>query len=327
MWGFVGFQISDLRSDGSFEFLPRYVGGVYNPGVNQRISRRSALGKVTGGAVALATAASLAPRLRAADSAPGSKLKCRINHSVCKWCYGKIPLAQFCQAAKQIGLQSVELLEVKDFPTLKEHDLLCAMVSGVPGGITSGLNRAENHDRIVEYFEKTAPIVAEHGFPNIICFSGNRKDMGDEQGLENCVLGLKRIAPIAERHKVTVCMELLNSKHDHKDYMCDHTPWGVELVKRVGSERFKLLYDIYHMQIMEGDMIATIRANHQFIAHYHTGGVPGRAEIDETQEINYPAVIKAIIDAGFKGFVAQEFIPKRPDPIASLKQGVQICDV
>jgi hydroxypyruvate isomerase len=291
------------------------------------MSRRSALRKVTGGTVAAAAAAGLARRLQAADEAVGSKLKYRINHSVCKWCYDKIPLEEFCQAGKKIGLQSVELLEVKDFPTLKKHDLVCAMVSGVPGGITKGLNRVENHDKIVEFFELTTPIVAEHGYPNIICFSGNRAGMSDEQGLENCAIGLKRIAPIAEKHKVTVCMELLNSKHDHHDYMCDRTPWGVELVKKVGSERFKLLYDIYHMQIMEGDMIATIRENHQYIAHYHTGGVPGRAEIDETQEINYPAVMKAIIDTKFKGFCAQEFIPKRPDPIASLKQGVEICDV
>ena len=291
------------------------------------MSRRSALRKVTGATVAVTAAASLSHRLQAADEALGSKLKYRINHSVCKWCYGSIPLEEFCQAGKKIGLQSVELLEVKDFPTLKKHDLVCAMVSGVPGGITSGLNRLENHDKIVQFIEQTAPIVADHGYPNIICFSGNRAGMSDEQGLENCAVGLKRIAPIAEKHKINVCMELLNSKHDHHDYMCDHTPWGVELVKKVGSERFKLLYDIYHMQIMEGDMIATIRANHQYIAHYHTGGVPGRGEIDETQEINYPAVMKAIIDTGFKGFCAQEFIPKRPDPIASLKQGVEICDV
>src|SRR6266404_5382404 len=295
--------------------------------MNPQISRRSALRKVTGSTVALAAVANLSQRLQAADDAAGSKLKYHINHSVCKWCYGKIPLEEFCQAGKQIGLQSVELLEVGDFPTLKKHDLVCAMVSGVPGGITSGLNRAENHDKILQFFEKTAPIVAEHGYPNIICFSGNRAGMSDEQGLENCAIGLKRIMPFAEKHKVTVCMELLNSKHDHKDYMCDHTPWGVELVKRVGSERFKLLYDIYHMQIMEGDMIATIRENHNYIAHYHTGGVPGRGEIDETQEINYPSVIKAIIDTGFKGFVAQEFIPKRPEALASLKQGVEICDV
>jgi len=197
----------------------------------------------------------------------------------------------------------------------------------VPGGITSGLNRLENHDKIVKFFEEAAPAAADFGAPNIICFSGNRAGMDDEKGIENCAIGLKRIAPIAEKHKITVCMELLNSKRNHKDYMCDHTAWGIELVKRVGSERFKLLYDIFHMQIMEGDMCDTIRENHQYIAHYHTGGVPGRAEIDESQEINYPAVMKTIIETGFKGFVAQEFVPKRPDVIASLKQGVQICDV
>jgi hydroxypyruvate isomerase len=290
------------------------------------MSRRSALRKVTGSTVALA-AANLSGRLQAADDAVGSKLKGRIHHSVCRWCYGKISLPDLCQAANSIGLQSIDLLEVGDFPTLKQFGLVCAMVSGVPGGIGSGLNRLENHDKIVEFFERTAPVVAAHGYPNIICFSGNRKGMSDEQGLDNCAVGVKRIVPIAEKHKVTICMELLNSKHDHHDYMCDHTPWGVDLCKRVGSERFKLLYDIYHMQIMEGDMIATIRANHQYIAHYHTGGVPGRGEIDETQEINYPAVMRAIADTGFKGFVAQEFVPKRPDVLASLKQGVQICDV
>jgi len=292
-----------------------------------KLSRRSALRQITGSAAALAAASSLSHRLAAADEATGSKLKGRINHSVCKWCYEKIPLDEFCAAGKDIGLQSVELLLVKDFPTLKKHGLTCAMVSGVPGGITSGLNRIENHDKIVKFFEETTPVVAEHGYPNIICFSGNRGGMSDEQGLENCAVGLKRIAPIAEKHKVNVCMELLNSKVNHPDYMCDHTRWGVELVKRVGSERFKLLYDIYHMQIMEGDMIATIKTSHQYIAHYHTGGVPGRGEIDDTQEIYYPAVMQAIIATGFKGFVAQEFVPKREDKIASLRQGVQICDV
>jgi hydroxypyruvate isomerase len=197
----------------------------------------------------------------------------------------------------------------------------------VPGGIVSGLNRKENHDKIVAFFERTIPIVAEHGYPNIICFSGNRKGMSDAEGLENCAIGLKRIVPVAEKHKVTVCMELLNSKRTHKDYMCDHTAWGVDLCKLVGSDRFKLLYDIFHMQIMEGDVIDTIREDHQYIGHYHTGGVPGRAEIDESQEIYYPAVMKAIVETGFKGFVAQEFVPKRSDALASLKQGVQICDV
>jgi hydroxypyruvate isomerase len=295
--------------------------------MKQNISRRSALGKITGTVAVAAGAASLSRRLEAAEATGGGSLKGRVNHSVCKWCYKDIQLEEFCRAGKEMGLQSVELLEVKDFPTLKKHGLVCAMVSGVPGGITSGFNRLENHDKIVEWFEQTTPVVAEHGYPNIICFSGNRAGMDDEQGLANCAIGLKRVAPIAEKHKVTVCMELLNSKRNHKDYMCDHTAWGVALVKKVGSERFKLLYDIFHMQIMEGDVCDTIRENHQYIAHYHTGGVPGRAEIDDTQELHYPAVMQAILGTGFKGFVAQEFVPKRADVLASLKQGVRICDV
>ena len=291
------------------------------------LSRRSALTKFAGASAAITGIMKLAPALAAAEATKTDKRNGRVNHSVCKWCYGKIPLPEFCKAAKQMGLQSVELLTIEEFPTLKQHDLACAMVSGVPGGIVSGLNRLENHDKIVSFFERTSPIVAEHGYPNIICFSGNRAGMSDEQGLENCAIGLKRIAPIAEKHKVTVCMEMLNSKHNHKDYMCDHTAWGVELVKRVGSERFKLLYDIYHMQIMDGDVCDTIKENHQYIAHYHTGGVPGRGEIDDTQELNYPVVMKTILETGYKGFVAQEFVPKRTDVLASLRQGVQICDL
>jgi len=289
-----------------------------------RISRRSALAKIAGTSAVAVAATHLSHRLAAADAA---KLKGRINHSVCRWCYNKISLEELCRAAKDIGLQSVELLEVKDFPTLKEFGLTCAVVSGVPGGITSGLNRIENHDKIVAYMEKTLPAAARFGAPNVICFSGNRAGQEDEEGLGNCAIGLKRIAPIAEKHKVTVIMELLNSKRTHPDYQCDHTAWGVELCERVGSERFKLLYDIFHMQIMEGDVCGTINENHQYIAHYHTGGVPGRNEIDETQELNYPRIMQEILNTGFKGFVAQEFIPKRPDALTSLKQGVEICDV
>ncbi len=288
------------------------------------MTRRSALGRIAGGAAFVsATTASLAERLGAADA----QLKGRVRHSVCKWCYPKVSLDDLCREGKTFGLTSVELLEVKDFETLKKHDMVCAMVSGVPGGITTGLNRLENHDRIAAFFEDTAPKVAAAGFQNIICFSGNRAGMSDEQGLEHCAIGLKRIVAICEKYKVLAVMELLNSKVNHPDYMCDRTMWGVELCKRVGSEHFKLLYDIYHMQIMEGDMIATIQKFHPFIAHYHTGGVPGRHEIDETQEINYSAVMRAIVDTGFKGHVAQEFVPARPDVLASLKQGVTICDV
>jgi hydroxypyruvate isomerase len=285
-------------------------------------------------AAVASTAASLHQRLSAAESAGDGSLKGRVHHSVCKWCYDKIELDPFCKAAKEIGLQSVELVGINDFPVLEKYGLACAMVSGVPGGITKGLNRLEHHDRIVEFYAAAAPKVAAAGFKNIICFSGNRDGMSDEQGLENCAIGLKRIVPICEKHGVLAVMELLNSKINHPDYMCDRTPWGVALCKRVGSEHFKLLYDIYHMQIMEGDVIRTIRGDkdkglepaHPYIAHYHTGGVPGRNEIDETQELYYPAIMKAIVESGFKGFVAQEFIPKR-DPLTSLRQGVRICDV
>ncbi|MSU60874.1 MAG: hydroxypyruvate isomerase [Pedosphaera sp.] len=293
--------------------------------MSNQMSRRSALRNLTTGAAVAATATSLSQRLGAAETAL-TGMKGRINHSVCKWCYPKIELNDLCVAGKKMGLQSVELLETKDFPTLKKHGLICAMVSGVPGGIENGLNRLANHDKIVAFYEDVAPKVASAGFKNIICFSGNRGGMSDEQGLENCAVGLKRITAICEKHNVVSVMELLNSKVNHKDYMCDHTKWGAELCKRVGSERFKLLYDIYHMQIMEGDVIRTIRESHQYIAHYHTGGVPGRNEIDETQELNYATIMKAITETGFKGHVAQEFIPKR-DPLASLEQGVRICDV
>jgi hydroxypyruvate isomerase len=307
------------------------------------LSRRSALGKLAGGAVAAGVAASLSHRLSAADAALGG-LKGKVNHSVCKWCYAKIPLEEFCKSGKEMGLQSVELLQPADFPTLKKYGLTCAMVSnptgktpqGVTvGGIPKAFNRVEHHDTLVQIYEPQIKACADAGMTNLICFSGNREGLDDEKGLENCATGLKRLMATAEKHKVTLVMELLNSKINHADYQCDHTAWGVALCKKIGSERFKLLYDIYHMQIMEGDVIRTIKgdpskkleAAHPYIAHYHTGGVPGRAEIDDSQELFYPAIMKAILETGFKGHVAQEFIPKRPDALASLKQGVQICDV
>ncbi len=287
------------------------------------INRRDAI-KTT--ALAVATTA-LAHRMNAAEQSVGAALKGQINHSACRWCYSKIPLETLCEAGKGMGLKSIDLVAVEDFPTLKKYDLACAMVTGVPGMIPDGLNRLEHHDKIVEFFERTIPLTAAAGNPNMICFSGNRKGMSDEEGIKNCAIGLKRIMALAEKHKVTLAMELLNSKVGHKDYMCDHTAWGVELCKAVGSERFKLLYDIYHMQIMEGDVIHTIQEFHPYIAHYHTGGVPGRHEIDDTQELYYPAIMKAILATGYKGYVAQEFVPARPQPLVSLKQAVGICDV
>jgi hydroxypyruvate isomerase len=255
------------------------------------------------------------------------KLKGNINHSACKWCYPKISLDDLCKAAKDMGMASIELLGPEEWPTLKKYGLTCAMPWGAHKTLNRGFNDPTYHDELIGLYEAVIPKAAAAGLDKLICFSGNRNGMSDEQGLKNCATGLKRLMKTAEKHKVTVTMELLNSKVNHKDYQCDHTKWGVELAKMIGSERFKLLYDIYHMQIMEGDVIATIKEFHPYINHYHTGGVPGRAEIDQTQELNYPAIMQAIVATGYKGFVGQEFVPKRADVLASLKQGVQICDV
>ncbi len=291
------------------------------------VSRRSLFRNLTGGSLAAAAIGTLPGNLPAADTRGETKLKGNINHSVCRWCYGRVSLEDLCEAAKAIGIKSIELLGPKDWPTLKKHGLTCAMASGAGMGIGKGFNRVELHDRLVASFERLIPMAADAGLKNVICMSGNRGGIDDEEGLENCAKGLKRLMKLAEEKKINVVMELLNSKVDHKDYQCDHAAWGVKLCQRVGSERMKLLYDIYHMQIMEGDLIRTIEQNAQYIAHYHTGGVPGRHEIDQTQEINYPAVMRAIVKSGFKGFVGQEFVPAGPDPLGSLRRCVGICDV
>ena len=290
-----------------------------------KIDRRLALATMAGAAGALLAARADA-QAQAASAPEPAKPKGRLKQSVCKWCYRNIPLDDFCKQVAAMGIQSVELLGPDDWPTVKKHGLTCAVANG-PSGIADGWNRVEDHDRLVKESERLLPLVAEAGLPNMIVFSGNRRGLSDAEGLENCAKGLKRVTPLAEKLGVTLVMELLNSKVNHKDYQCDRTPWGAELVKRVGSERFKLLYDIYHMQIMEGDVIRTIQDNKEHIAHYHTGGVPGRAEIDETQELNYARIAQAIADTDFTGYFAHEFIPKRPDPLASLAQAVRICTV
>ena len=286
------------------------------------MNRRQALGALG----ALAAASTLSPQSARADrplhvTPSGGRLK----HSVSRWCYAKIPIDDLCEAAKRIGYKSVELLSEPDWAVPAKHGLTCAMANGF-GSIPVGFNRPSNHDKLVADATRMIPLAAAAGIPNIVCFSGNRGGMSDGEGLVNCIAGFKRIAPLAEQHGVTLCLELLNSKVNHKDYQADHTAWGAEVVKGVNSPRLKLLYDIYHMQIMEGDVIATIRANYQHIAHFHTGGVPGRNEIDETQELNWRAVMTAIADLGFTGFVAQEFVPKR-DPLTSMKQAFEICNV
>jgi hydroxypyruvate isomerase len=296
--------------------------------VQPNLSRRSALRTLAAGAAAVTVGSNFSPVLAAEES---MKLKGNINHSVCRWCYHTIPLDDLCQAGRDMGLVAIDLLNPEEFATAKKHGLVCSMVSNPVinglGGITKAWNRVEHHDDLVQAYEGHIKATSAAGYERLICFSGNRDGLDDALGLENCATGLKRILPLAEKYQVTLCMELLNSKHTHKDYQCDHVPWGVELVKRISSGRFKLLYDIFHMQIMDGDVCSTIEENHSCFDHYHTGGVPGRNEIDETQELNYPRIMRAILATGFKGYVAQEFVPKRPDAIASLRQGVAICDV
>lgn len=260
------------------------------------------------------------PQTRARGSAAG-----RIRQSVCRWCYRDIPLDDLCAAAKRMGFQSVELLSENEWAVAKKHGLECAMANSF-GRIETGFNRVENHEALVAAGERLIPLAAAAGVPKIVVFSGNRAGLSDDAGIANCITGLKRLMPSAERHGVTLCMEMLNSKVDHKDYHADRTAWAVRVAEGVASPRFKLLYDIYHMQVMEGDVIATIRANRQHIAHFHTGGVPGRAEIDETQELNYRRIMEAIAELRYDGFVGQEFVPRR-DPLTSLRQAFAICNI
>ena len=261
------------------------------------------------------------------DKPMDAPLKGNINHSVCRWCYGKIELEDLCKAAREMGLKGIDLLNPPEWQTAIDHGLEVSLSFGSPLGITKGFNDPALHDQLLKDYQDLIPKAADLGLKRIIVFSGNRNGLDDQSGVENCAKGLDPVVRLAEKHNITLVMELLNSKLDHADYQCDRTPWGVDLVKKVGSERFKLLYDIYHMQIMEGDVIRTIRDYQDYIDHYHTGGVPGRNEINETQELYYPAIMQAIVETGFTGFVAQEFIPKGPDPLASLKEGVSICDV
>ncbi len=255
------------------------------------------------------------------------KLKGNINHSACRWCYNDIPLEELCEFARDLGMKGIDLLKPEEWPVVEKYGLTCSMANPAEFSLTEGFNNPKNHTSLQKTYSELIPQVADAGLKNLICFSGNRNGISEEAGLENCAIGLEPLVKIAEKHQVNLVMELLNSKVNHPGYQCDHTPWGVELCEKMGSDRFKLLYDIYHMQIMEGDVIATIRKYHPYIVHYHTGGVPGRNEIDETQELYYPAIMRAILETGFNGFVAQEFVPTKEDKLSSLKQGVLICDV
>jgi hydroxypyruvate isomerase len=267
-----------------------------------------------------------ASRIAIPESMLAEPRKGRIHQSACKWCYPKVNVDQLAEYGAKIGLQGIDLLDPEDYEIPRRYGLICTMGYAGGGEIGKAMNRVENHAAIEAAFRINIPRAAKAGVPNVITFSGNRAGMSDEEGARNTVAGLNRVKKIAEDNGVTICMELLNSKRDHRDYMCDHTAWGVRVMREVNSPNVKLLYDIYHMQIMEGDLIATIRENIQWIGHFHTGGVPGRHELDNTQEVQWDGVMRAIADAGFKGYVAHEFEPTG-DPLVSLRNAVQLCDV
>jgi hydroxypyruvate isomerase len=294
-------------------------------------NRRDALKKLAAGTVAATVAPFMSSFAAEETNSKKLKLKGNINHSVCQWTYNHIPLEELCVEVKKIGIGAIDLIAPKDWPMLKKYGLFSSMcyIAGKVS-LTEGWNNKTFHPQLIKDFSETIPLVKEAGYKNLICFSGNRKGMDDETGMNNCVEGLKQIMGLAEKNGVMIQMELLNSKVDHKDYMCDKTPWGVELVKRIGSPNFKLLYDIYHMQIDEGDVIRSIQNYNQYIGHYHTAGVPGRHEINESQELFYPAIMEAIVKTGFKDYVAQEFMPTgktNDEKIAALKDAVRRCDV
>ena len=273
-------------------------------------------------------AASLAaaPTLSSTTGWQSTQRKGRIRQSVSRWCYEKIPLDELCEKGAAMGLKAVDLLNEAEWEVPRRYGLVCSMGYGGGGEIRSGMNRVENHAKIEEAFRKSLPKAEKLGVANVITFSGNRDAMSDEDGMKNTIAGLNRVKKIAEDHGVTICMELLNSKVDHKDYMCDHTAWGVRVMEAVNSPRVKLLYDIYHMQIMEGDLIRTITTNIEWLGHFHTGGVPGRHELDNKQEVNWIGVMRAVAATGYTGYVAHEFLPSR-DPLRSLQEAVELCDV
>jgi hydroxypyruvate isomerase len=296
--------------------------------LNSALNRRHLLQSGVGGLAAFV----LADKLMANDepaatekSAEKAATKGRLKHSVSRWCFGGIALPELAKASAEMGFTSIELVGPEDWPVLKEHGLICAMTPS--HGIDKGFNDKANHAKCIVAVTKSIDANADAGFPNVICLSGNRaKNLSDEEGLANCVEGLKQVVGLAEKKGITLCLEVLNSRVDHKGYMGDTVEWCVEVCRRIGSPRMKILFDIYHVQVQQGDIIARIKQFHEFIGHYHTAGVPGRHELDETQEIYYPAIMRAIVETGFKGFIGQEFVPTR-DPLEKLLESIKLCDV
>jgi len=292
--------------------------------MHAHMTRRDALRLGTMAGIGLAVSGCTPAQDTPATPGP---LKSNLKHSVCRGTYGQYSLDELCRIIKEIGFAAIDLARPDDWPTLKAYGVDSSMCWGAEISLEQGFANAQHHDQLEARYLQHIDLVADAGYRNLICFSGNRNGMDPEEGLLNAVAGLKRILGHAEKRGVMIMMELLNSKRSHPDYLCDNTPWGVALCERLGSPNFALLYDIYHMQIMEGDIIATIRKYHQFFGHYHTAGVPGRHEIGDKQELYYPAICRAILDTGFRGYIAQEFTAVEEDPIASLREAVHLCDV
>ncbi|MCX6319622.1 MAG: TIM barrel protein [Bacteroidetes bacterium] len=293
------------------------------------MQRRSAIKSLATGAAALAFTGRLQAGNQASDKVEAA-LKGNIHHSVCRWTYGHLSLDALCATVKKLGFSAIDLVGPNEWSVLKNQGVDSSMCNGAEISLVKGWNDKQYHTTLISNYTTHIELVAKAGYKNLICFSGNSNGMDDETGLKNCTEGLKKIMSLAEQKGVIIQMELFNSKVDHKDYMCDKSAWGIELCKRIGSPNFKLLYDIYHMQINEGDVIHTIRDHHSWFGHYHTAGVPGRNEIDESQELYYPAIMRAIVATGYKGYVAQEFIPtgkEDKEKTAALKKAIRICDV
>lgn len=295
------------------------------------MTRKEMIGRLTAGAIGAGASIMLPKhyRMNRAVNDP-LNLKGNINHSVCRWTYSQLSLEELCMAVKEIGFSAIDLVGPGEWDILKKHGIDSSMCNGAEISLENGWCEPDFHSTLIENYTEHIDLVADAGYKNLICFTGNKRGMDDETGLRNCVAGLEQIMSHAERRGVVIQLELFNSKVNHPDYMADNSPFGVELCKRLGSPNFKLLYDIYHMQISEGDIIRTIRQDHEWFGHYHTAGVPGRNEIDNTQELNYPAIMAAIVETGFDGYVAQEFIPtgdSNNENLASLRDAIERCDV
>ncbi|MES2276726.1 MAG: sugar phosphate isomerase/epimerase family protein [Bacteroidota bacterium] len=285
-------------------------------------NRRSAIKIMVAG-----TAAGVMGSFTLADAKPAPKLKGNIKQSAALWCFKNVTIDQLCATAKRLGLAGIDLIGPKDWPTLKQYGLTCTMCNGAENTMIDGWNTKTNHPELIKRYSDMIELMGKEGYKNLICFSGNRRGIDNETGMNNCIEGLKQILPLARKHNVVIMMELINSKLRYTDYQCDHSAWAVELCKRIDSENFKILYDIFHAQVAEGDIVRTIQANHQYFGHYHTGGLPDRHTMDDTQELNYPAIMKAILATGYKGYVGQEFVPLEDDKMAELEKAVRYCDV